>query len=363
MVPSGKITEDTFQKLLGIVEPGDTIIDGGNSNFRDSKRRYAEARKRKVAFVDVGVSGGIWGLEVGFCLMAGGDKAPVKRLQPVFEALAPENGWAHVGASGAGHFTKMVHNGIEYGLMQAYAEGFELMHHSEFELDLSEIAGIWRYGSVVRSWLLELLHEALEQHGDGLDSIAPYVEDSGEGRWTINEAINANVPVPAITRGALLPLRLAPRDRLLGEGAGRAPEPVRRPRRQGREGGEEGARPAVSSADDGNPLLEGLRLRRSPDACAIVDLRRDRRPDPAEDLPGALRTRAPPAAARALRRRRRRPHRADDEAVDRGDEAGSARARPRRLRRAGLEGAGRRDALRRHRLRRGRGERTASSRR
>jgi 6-phosphogluconate dehydrogenase len=199
MVPSGKITEDTFRKLLDLVEPGDTIVDGGNSNFRDSQRRYAEARKRKVAFVDVGVSGGIWGLEVGFCLMAGGDKAPVRRLRPIFEALAPENGWAHVGTSGAGHFTKMVHNGIEYGLMQAYAEGFELMHHSEFELDLSEIAGIWRYGSVVRSWLLELLHEALEQHGDGLDDIAPYVDDSGEGRWTINEAINANVPVPAIS--------------------------------------------------------------------------------------------------------------------------------------------------------------------
>jgi 6-phosphogluconate dehydrogenase len=131
--------------------------------------------------------------------MAGGDKAPVKRLQPIFEALAPESGWAHVGASGAGHFTKMVHNGIEYGLMQSYAEGFELMYHSEFELDLSEVAGIWRYGSVVRSWLLELLHAAMEQHGDHLDDIAPYVEDSGEGRWTINEAIRENVPVPAIT--------------------------------------------------------------------------------------------------------------------------------------------------------------------
>jgi 6-phosphogluconate dehydrogenase len=199
MVPSGKITEDTFGKLLDIVEPGDTIVDGGNSNFRDSQRRYAQAKKRKVAFVDVGVSGGIWGLEVGFCLMAGGDKAPVKRLRPIFEALAPEDGWAHVGASGAGHFTKMVHNGIEYGLMQAYAEGFELMYHSEFELDLSEIAGIWRYGSVVRSWLLELLYEALEQHGDHLEEIAPYVEDSGEGRWTINEAILAAVPVPAIS--------------------------------------------------------------------------------------------------------------------------------------------------------------------
>ena len=199
MVPSGKPTEETFRKLLDILEPGDAIVDGGNSNFRDSQRRYAEARKRKLAFVDVGVSGGIWGLEVGFCLMAGGDKAPVRRLTPILGALAPENGWAHVGASGAGHFTKMVHNGIEYGLMQAYAEGFELMYHSEFDLDLSSVAGIWRYGSVVRSWLLELLHEALEQHGDHLDDIAPYVEDSGEGRWTINEAILEAVPVPAIS--------------------------------------------------------------------------------------------------------------------------------------------------------------------
>jgi 6-phosphogluconate dehydrogenase len=199
MVPAGKITDDTFRKLLDILEPGDTIVDGGNSNFRESQRRHADAKKRKLAFVDVGVSGGIWGLEVGFCLMAGGDKAPVKRLTPIFEALAPENGWAHVGASGAGHFVKMVHNGIEYGMMQAYAEGFELMFHSEFDLDLSEVAGIWRYGSVVRSWLLELLHEALEQHGDHLDDIAPYVEDSGEGRWTINEAILEAVPVPAIS--------------------------------------------------------------------------------------------------------------------------------------------------------------------
>jgi 6-phosphogluconate dehydrogenase len=199
MVPSGAITEGTFQKLLGILEPGDTIVDGGNSNFRDSQRRHKEARKLELDFVDVGVSGGIWGLEVGFCLMAGGEKAPVKRLAPIFASLAPENGWAHVGAPGAGHFTKMVHNGIEYGLMQAYAEGFELMYHSEFKLDLGDIAGIWRYGSVVRSWLLELLHAAMEQHGDHLDDIAPYVEDSGEGRWTISEAIAANVPVPAIS--------------------------------------------------------------------------------------------------------------------------------------------------------------------
>jgi 6-phosphogluconate dehydrogenase len=199
MVPSGKITEETFHKALAVVEPGDTIIDGGNSNFRDSLRRHKEAKAQKANFVDVGVSGGVWGFEVGFCLMAGGDKAAVKRLTPIFESLAPENGWAHVGGPGAGHFVKMVHNGIEYGLMQAYAEGFDLMYHSDFDLDLSEIAGIWRYGSVVRSWLLELLHAAMEQHGDHLDDIAGYVEDSGEGRWTINEAILASVPLPVIT--------------------------------------------------------------------------------------------------------------------------------------------------------------------
>jgi 6-phosphogluconate dehydrogenase len=198
MVPSGEITEHTFAELLEAVEPGDTIVDGGNSYFRDSKRRYETARNRDVHFVDAGVSGGVWGLEVGYCLMVGGDDEPVSRLEPVFETLAPPKGWAHVGAAGSGHFVKMVHNGIEYGLMEAYAEGFELMYHSEYELDLLEIAGIWRYGSVVRSWLLDLLHEAFEEHGSALEDIAGYVEDSGEGRWTINEAINASVPVPAI---------------------------------------------------------------------------------------------------------------------------------------------------------------------
>ena len=199
MVPAGEITEKTFQQLLKILEPGDTIVDGGNSNFHDSQRRYKEARKHKISFVDVGVSGGIWGLEVGFCLMAGGDKAAVKRLEPVFHALAPDDGYAHVGPSGAGHFVKMVHNGIEYGLMEAYAEGFEVMERSEFPLDLHEIAGIWRYGSVVRSWLLELLHAAFEKEGAHLEDIRGYVEDSGEGRWTIAEAIAEDVPVPVIT--------------------------------------------------------------------------------------------------------------------------------------------------------------------
>jgi 6-phosphogluconate dehydrogenase len=199
MVPAGKITEHTFETLLGLAEPGDVIVDGGNSNFHYSQRRYAAARERQIHFVDAGVSGGIWGLEVGYCLMVGGDAEAVAQVEPVFRDLAPEDGYAHVGAAGAGHFVKMVHNGIEYGLMQAYAEGFEVMKASEFELDLHEIAGIWRYGSVVRSWLLELLHSAFEVEGKQLEKIRGYVEDSGEGRWTIAEAIAEDVPVPVIT--------------------------------------------------------------------------------------------------------------------------------------------------------------------
>ena len=199
MVPAGAATEQTFEGLLALAEEGDTIVDGGNSNFRDSQRRGVLAAEHGVHFLDVGVSGGIWGLEVGYCLMVGGDEEPVRRLEPVFRSLAPEGGYAHVGASGAGHFVKMVHNGIEYGLMQAYAEGFEIMNASEFGLDLEQVAAIWRYGSVVRSWLLELLHAAFEHEGSDLDSIAGYVEDSGEGRWTVFEAINESVPAPAIS--------------------------------------------------------------------------------------------------------------------------------------------------------------------
>ena len=210
MIPAGRITEDAFQQLLTIAAKGDTIVDGGNSNFRDSQRRYAEAQAKGIHFVDAGVSGGIWGLKVGFCLMVGGEDEPVQRLEPVFTALAPDDGYAHVGASGAGHFVKMVHNGIEYGLMQAYAEGFEVMEHSEFDLDLHEIAGIWRYGSVVRSWLLELLVDAFDEYGGKLEQIAPYVEDSGEGRWTIHEAIAESVPTPVIA--SALFARFASRD-------------------------------------------------------------------------------------------------------------------------------------------------------
>jgi len=199
MVPAGEITEGTFRTLLELADAGDAIVDGGNSNFRDSQRRYREASERGVQFVDAGVSGGIWGYANGYCLMVGGDDDVVARLEPIFTALAPEDGFAHVGAGGAGHFTKMVHNGIEYGLMQAYAEGFEVLERSEFDLDLQQVAGIWRYGSVVRSWLLELLHDALSKHGNELSDLRGYVEDSGEGRWTIHEAIAEDVPVPVIT--------------------------------------------------------------------------------------------------------------------------------------------------------------------
>ena len=197
MIPAGEITENAFQELLGILERGDAIIDGGNSNFRDSQRRGAEAAGRGLYFVDCGVSGGIWGLREGFALMAGGDAEPVGRLEPIFEALAPEGGYAHVGPSGAGHFVKMIHNGVEYGLMQAYAEGFDLMQASEFDLDLAAIAELWRHGSVVRSWLLDLLARALQEN-PSLEGIKGYVEDSGEGRWTVQQAIDTAVPLYVI---------------------------------------------------------------------------------------------------------------------------------------------------------------------
>jgi 6-phosphogluconate dehydrogenase len=198
MIPAGDPTEHAFQTLLPLLEDGDTIVDGGNSNFRDSQRRAAQAKAKGVYFLDAGVSGGIWGLANGYCIMVGGDDTAFEQVEPAFKTLAPEDGYAHVGASGAGHFVKMVHNGIEYGLMQAYAEGFEILKASEFDLDLKDIAGIWRYGSVVRSWLLELLYDAFEQDGNDLADIAGYVEDSGEGRWTVFEAMNESVPAPVI---------------------------------------------------------------------------------------------------------------------------------------------------------------------
>jgi 6-phosphogluconate dehydrogenase len=199
MIPAGAPTEDSVTQLLDLLDRGDVIVDGGNSNFRDSQRRAAMAAERGIEFIDAGVSGGIWGREVGYALMVGGTPDAVAVGEPAFRALAPEEGgYAHVGPSGAGHFVKMVHNGIEYGLMQAYAEGFELMKASEFDLDLAEVAELWRYGSVVRSWLLDLLARALEQD-PGLEQIRGYVEDSGEGRWTVQQAIESAVPLYVIT--------------------------------------------------------------------------------------------------------------------------------------------------------------------
>jgi 6-phosphogluconate dehydrogenase len=198
MIPAGNPTEQAFQTLLPLLEAGDTIVDGGNSNFRDSQRRAAEAKAKGAFLLDAGVSGGIWGLTEGYCVMVGGDPEPFAVVEPVFKSLAPEGGYAHVGPSGAGHFVKMVHNGIEYGLMQAYAEGFDLMHGiPDFDLDLRRVAALWQHGSVVRGWLLELLERAF-QEDPGLESIRGYVEDSGEGRWTVHEAIEAAVPLPAI---------------------------------------------------------------------------------------------------------------------------------------------------------------------
>ena len=209
MVPSGAITDDTVTALLPLLGAGDTLIDGGNSNFHDTQRRAAAAAQRRIDYVDSGTSGGVWGLAEGYSLMIGGDEAAVERLRPIFETLAPapDRGWGRVGAVGSGHYTKMVHNGIEYGMMQAYAEGFSILQHkSEFKLDLHQIAEIWRYGSVVRSWLLDLTADALDKNPT-LHGIAPYVADSGEGRWTVAEAIELGVPAPVITLSLLERLR------------------------------------------------------------------------------------------------------------------------------------------------------------
>jgi 6-phosphogluconate dehydrogenase len=209
MVPAGEITDSTITNLLPLLAAGDTIIDGGNSNYRDTQRRAALTAQRKIQYVDSGTSGGIWGLTEGYSLMIGGDEAVVERLRPIFETLAPakDQGWGRVGPVGSGHYTKMVHNGIEYGLMQAYAEGFSILQHkSEFNLDLHQIAEIWRYGSVVRSWLLDLTANALEKNPT-LKGIAPYVADSGEGRWTVADAIELGVSAPVITLSLLERLR------------------------------------------------------------------------------------------------------------------------------------------------------------
>jgi 6-phosphogluconate dehydrogenase len=210
MVPAGDPTQKTIESLLGLLSEGDTIIDGGNSKWTDSIARHAQCAEHDVHFVDVGTSGGVWGLEIGYCMMVGGDQEPVDRITPILDVLAPRApqaepdakpvvGWARMGGSGSGHYVKMVHNGIEYGLMQAYAEGFDLLHESEYGLDLERIAKLWGQGSVVRSWLLELTGRAFEADGSDLHTLSGYVEDSGEGRWTLESGIDHDVPMPALT--------------------------------------------------------------------------------------------------------------------------------------------------------------------
>ncbi|MBW8746348.1 MAG: decarboxylating 6-phosphogluconate dehydrogenase [Acidobacteria bacterium] len=209
MVPAGDPVDETIAKLKPLMKQGDIFIDGGNSNYKDTIRRHDELKPQGFDFVDVGTSGGVWGLQEGYSLMIGGDEAPVKYLSPIFEALAPapDKGWGHVGPTGSGHFTKMVHNGIEYGMMQAFAEGFAILKAKEsLNLDLAQISEIWRHGSVVRSWLLDLTAEALKENPN-LEGLAAYVPDSGEGRWTVFEAIDLNISAPVITEALIRRLR------------------------------------------------------------------------------------------------------------------------------------------------------------
>ncbi len=198
MVPAGEATDHTLDEFARYATKGDVLVDGANSYFRDSMRRSERYTAMGFDFVDAGVSGGIWGLEVGYCMMVGGPKRAVDILKPALDTLAPPNGWAHFGKAGAGHFVKMVHNGIEYGMMQAYGEGFELLHASDFELDMRTVAKVWMQGSVVRSWLLELLERAYAQEGNDLAALKGWVADSGEGRWTILEAISHDVPATVL---------------------------------------------------------------------------------------------------------------------------------------------------------------------
>jgi 6-phosphogluconate dehydrogenase len=198
MVPSGDPTEQTIQALAPLLEPNDVIVDGGNTKWHDDVRRAAELDAQGIHYVDVGTSGGVWGLEIGYCMMVGGHQESVDRLAPILDVLAPPDGWRHFGDAGAGHFVKMVHNGVEYGIMQAYAEGFELMYRSKFPIELREVAGLWMRGSVVRSWLLELAERAFEAEGNDLEAIKGSVSDSGEGRWSIVDGIDLDVPTPVM---------------------------------------------------------------------------------------------------------------------------------------------------------------------
>jgi 6-phosphogluconate dehydrogenase len=206
MVPAGKPVNDTIVMLMPLLEENDIIIDGGNSYYKDTRKRAEELQKLGINYLDAGTSGGIWGLKEGYCIMAGGEKKAFDVCEPVFKALAPDGGYKYIGPSGAGHYVKMIHNGIEYGMMEAYAEGFEIMHASGYDIDLGGVAELWNHGSVVRSWLLELLHSALKADNE-LSGVRGYVEDSGEGRWTIAEALELNVPAPVITDSLLVRLR------------------------------------------------------------------------------------------------------------------------------------------------------------
>jgi 6-phosphogluconate dehydrogenase len=209
MVPAGDATETVISTLAGMMQPNDIIIDGGNSHYKDSIRRNEGLAKHSIGFVDAGTSGGVWGRQEGYCMMIGGTKAHVDQCKPILDTLAPRGGWIHTGPAGSGHFVKMVHNGIEYGLMEAYAEGFEVLHKAPFKLNLEEVASVWNHGSVIRSWLLELAENVFKQEGD-LHGIAPYVVDSGEGQWTLQAAMEEAVPVPVMA--AALFARYASRD-------------------------------------------------------------------------------------------------------------------------------------------------------
>jgi 6-phosphogluconate dehydrogenase len=199
MVPAGDPTQQTIDALAELLEPGDAIVDGGNTRWHDDVRREKELGEKQLGYIDVGTSGGVWGLEVGYCMMVGGKQDHVDRLAPVLDVLAPPDGWRRFGDAGAGHFVKMVHNGVEYGIMQAYAEGFELMHGSQFPVEMKEVAGLWNRGSVVRSWLCELAERAFDAEGNDLENIKGWVSDSGEGRWTVFDGIDLDIPTPVMT--------------------------------------------------------------------------------------------------------------------------------------------------------------------
>ncbi len=215
MVPSGAPTQEAVDRVSGLLDPGDVLIDGGNSNFHNSAARARALEEKGVSLLDVGTSGGVWGQKEGFCLMVGGPADAFARAEPAFRALAPEGGYAHVGPSGAGHYVKMVHNGIEYGLLQAYAEGFEILHASDYDLDLRQVAELWRHGSVVRSWLLDLTASAYAKDPE-LAGFSGWVEDSGEGRWTVEEALAKDVPAPVINLSLIMRLRSRVEDSYAG---------------------------------------------------------------------------------------------------------------------------------------------------